>query len=211
MASFARGFLILGRRTPLRLHWTLPLGAFLLGGARVRPWFWLAYLIVMFVHEAGHAVLAWRFRKRVVALDIHGMGGDCHWRGHATPMERAGIAWGGVLAQALLLLGTAIVVATLGPPESDWSAELRAGFMEWNALILGLNLLPVRSLDGVEAWPLVPLVLRRIRAGRARRRRPALHDPAPIDLDAPRTPKEQAALADIESEIRDIVDRASKD
>src|SRR5690606_38943391 len=47
---------------PVRAHWTLPLGALLLSGGRMAPGLWLGVLLVIALHEAGHALLVHRYR-----------------------------------------------------------------------------------------------------------------------------------------------------
>jgi hypothetical protein len=71
------GYLTLGRwRTaPERVHWTLPVGALVFGQGRFVPGFWLGFLLLVLIHELGHAVLVRRYRHRVVSIDIHALGG----------------------------------------------------------------------------------------------------------------------------------------
>ena len=39
---------------------------------------------------------------QIVSIDVHGLGGVCRWYGVPSPRWRAIIAWGGVLAQAVV-------------------------------------------------------------------------------------------------------------
>ena len=57
--SFEQGHLVLGRLrgAPVRVHWSAPIGAFVLGRLRYVPWFWLAFLVLVMVHELGHALM----------------------------------------------------------------------------------------------------------------------------------------------------------
>ncbi|GMV14292.1 MAG: hypothetical protein AMXMBFR56_25160 [Polyangiaceae bacterium] len=157
------------RGIPIRLHWTVPLGALVFSGFRFAPGFWTGFLLLVLIHELGHAALVRAFRLRVEGIDITGFGGLCHWSGRATAAERGAIAWGGVLAQALLLGGTFAALALLGRPRTPFVAELVSVFTTTNLWLIGLNLLPVPPLDGYEAWKLVGTLAR---GGRLSRRKP---------------------------------------
>lgn len=151
---FDRGYWKVGslRGVPIRLHWTLPLGVLVFSGGTFAPAFWIAFTLLILIHEFGHAALVRRFRHRTIGVDVTGFGGLCRWSGHATPFERSAIAWGGVLAQGVLLLGTLIVVAVLGTPTSSYGSQVVHAFTRANLLLIGLNLLPFPPLDGSEAW-----------------------------------------------------------
>lgn len=167
-----RGYLTLVsiRGVPVRAHWTVPLGAFLLSGGRLAPGLWLGVFLVIALHEAGHALMVHRFRLVNLGVDLTGFGGRCRWAGHPSAVERAAIAWGGVLAQFALLV-PALLVAFLAPPfENAFAAQLLHAFTRTNAVLIVLNLLPIPPLDGAEAWPLFKH-LARDRARRARWKR----------------------------------------
>lgn len=157
------------RGIPIRLHWTVPIGALVFSGFRFAPGFWTGFFLLVLIHELGHAALVRAFRLRVEGIDITGFGGLCHWSGRATAAERGFIAWGGVLAQAILLAGTFAALALLGKPRQPFVAELVSVFTYTNLWLIALNLLPVPPLDGYEAWKLVGTLAR----GGWRRRRAA--------------------------------------
>src|SRR5215831_7628647 len=98
------GFLVVGRwrGTPIRLHWTLPLGALLFTGFQWSIAAWTGFILTILFHEFGHAYLCRRYGTRVIAIDLHGFGGLCAWQGEVTAMQRAKIAWGGVVAQKIV-------------------------------------------------------------------------------------------------------------
>lgn len=149
------GYLVVGhvRGVPIRVHWSMPLGALVLGG--MSPAFWLAFFVIVLLHEGGHALLVRHYRHRVVSVDVTGLGGLCRWQGRATARERAVIAWGGVAAQAALLLVTGALVLVFGYPASGPLHTLASAFIRTNAFIILLNLVPIPPLDGAEAWTLV--------------------------------------------------------
>ncbi|HVO30658.1 MAG TPA: M50 family metallopeptidase, partial [bacterium] len=145
---------------PLRIHWTAPLGALFFGHFRFVPGFWIGFLVLILFHEMGHAAFVLANGARATSVDVHGLGGLCWWNGRVTPMGRAAIAWGGVLAQALLgVLAWQYFRAV--PPDSAVTAQLAWVFSTTNLWMIGINLIPVRPLDGAEAWPIVPMLLSR--------------------------------------------------
>jgi stage IV sporulation protein FB len=189
------GYLTLGRwrGAPVRAHWTLPVGALVFGQGRFLPGFWLGFFLLVLIHELGHAILVRRYGQRVVSIDIHALGGVCRWSGetiesgtlggfpnapaivrgeqrspaHHAAIQRAGIAWGGVLAQAVALVGAHVALALGGPPESLFPAQLAAAFTTTNVWLIAINLIPVAPLDGAEAWKLPGLLAARRRHARS--------------------------------------------
>ena len=163
------GYLTLGRwrGAPVRLHWTLPIGALVFGQGRIVPGFWLGFFLLVFVHELGHAFLVRRYRHRVLSIDVHALGGACRWSGDPTAIDRARIAWGGVLAQAVAYGVARAGLALAGPPETLFAAQLLDAFTTTNLWLIAINLIPVPPLDGAEAWKLVGLRRRRRRGGSA--------------------------------------------
>ncbi len=149
-----RGYLTLFsmRGASLRLHWSLPLGMLVFGGLRVAPAFWFGFFLLVLIHELGHAFIVKAYGHRVLSVDVTGFGGLCRWSGSASVMERGLIAWGGVLAQAVLLAITFGVLLVVGAPKALWARELVSVFTYTNLWIIGLNLLPIPPLDGAEAW-----------------------------------------------------------
>jgi Zn-dependent protease len=148
------------RAVPIRLHWTLPLGALLFSGFSFAPGSWLGFFLLVLLHELGHAAIVRAFRLRVVGIDITGFGGLCHWSGVATPTQRGAIAWGGVLAQAALLVVTTIALVVGGSPTSRFAGEMASVFTFTNLWLIGINLLPIPPLDGHEAWAFARRILR---------------------------------------------------
>jgi len=232
---FDRGYLNLGRwrGAPIRVHWSMPLGAVLFSGMRLAPAFWVGFFLLVLAHEVGHAVLISRFGHRVRSIDVTGFGGLCRWSGIASDYQRAVIAWGGVLAQGLLLVATLSVLLMVGAPTHRVGAELALVFVRTNLIVIGLNLLPFPPLDGAHAWTLFshlwarwqgrqllqrlrrprhrPLATGRARAGRKRADR-ATTDPAagPPGKNGACHPESQAEIADFLRQIGEEAGRARK-
>lgn len=143
---------------PIRLHATLPLGMALVGGGGFLPGRWAGLVLLVLFHELGHAALMRLYAVRVTGILLHGAGGECSGRGAPTPLQRAQIAWGGVLAQCLVW---AIVALTAGKPRDPFIAEVIWVFTVANPALIVLNLLPVPPLDGALAWRLPILLSRR--------------------------------------------------
>src|SRR5260370_26163204 len=125
---------------PLRLHWSLLLGAVLFCAAQPRPALLAGYLAVLLVHLLGHAVAAGRTGVRGFAL--HGLGGELLLEGDVAPLRRSLIALPGPVAQLALL---AVALAVPASPDLDDALTPR------NPALLLLNLIPLPPLDGKEA------------------------------------------------------------
>lgn len=166
-----RGYWRIGaiRGVPIRVHWTMPVGALIFGGFRFAPVFWLGFFGLILIHELGHAALVRTFGHRVSSVDITGFGGLCRWSGLATPNQRSAIAWGGVAAQAVVLVLALAGLLLLGSPTSWMGAQIVSVLVWTNLWLMGLNLLPIPPLDGAEAWPGVVRALRRGPPGRGHR------------------------------------------
>jgi stage IV sporulation protein FB len=136
----------------LRLHWSVPVGALVFGSLRFEPILWLAFLAVILVHDLGHALLVRAVGFRITGVDVTGFGGQCRWRGKADALELAIIAWGGVLAQSVLLLATLLVRALAGRATGHAASLIEHAFIEINLWIMAINLLPFPPLDGARAW-----------------------------------------------------------
>ncbi|MCB9609349.1 MAG: hypothetical protein H6716_22340 [Polyangiaceae bacterium] len=139
---------------PVYVHFTLPLIACVAGGFAFRPYMWLGTLVVVVIHELGHIVLLRRYRLPVLALNLHGAGGEAHTSDWITPWQRCVVAWGGVLAQlsVFFVLGGLARLKLL--PHTVKEHDLYDALVGANLLIALVNLLPFPGLDGAEAWKL---------------------------------------------------------
>ncbi|MFT5354568.1 MAG: stage IV sporulation protein FB [Polyangiales bacterium] len=149
------------RGVPVRFHWTAPLGAFIFSGFRFVPGFWLGFLMLIVIHEMGHAFLVRQRRLRSLEIMVHGFGGYCrHEVGSA--YDGAIIAWGGVLAQLLVLGLPTVILIQLGLwPQTAFGAELASALTRTNLVLAALNLIPFGGLDGQKAWQLPKMWWRR--------------------------------------------------
>lgn len=120
-----------------------------------------AYLVLLLVHELGHAaVCRWR-RVKVHGIDLLLFHGRCV---HATPWHERDavlIAWGGVAAQMVVVVVCwgLIWLLRLAPLRTQmWAIPLTDYFIGINLFTAFFNLLPIEPLDGVRAWRAVPLI-----------------------------------------------------
>ncbi len=148
------------RGVPIRVHWSLPLVALLMGGLRFAPGAWIAWILVVMLHEMGHAFWALRYEMDVQEILLHGLGGHCSYIGSSSPRQRAVVAWGGVMAQAILF-AIMLPVSILLPARSEFVGDLYEVLIARNLYVALFNLVPIAPLDGAEAWKLVPMIFRR--------------------------------------------------
>jgi Zn-dependent protease len=130
---------------PLRLHWSLLLGLALFCAPHPRPLLAVGYVAVLLAHVLGHTLAVVGTPLRVEGVVLHALGGELLGTGEVSPVRRSLIACCGVAAQAALL-----VLALPGGLPGD----LTEAFVRRNGVMLLLNLIPVKPLDGALAWKL---------------------------------------------------------
>jgi len=198
---FTAGYLRLGRwgAAPLRWHWSLLLGAAFAGQWEVRPLSWLLFLGIVLAHEAGHHVALVKNGLRVIGVDMQGLGGEVRWDGAASPNVQVQLAWSGVLAQLGVMLAAKLVLMIAGGPSEWWLAELEYVSITFNAILIGVNLLPLPTFDGEVAWKVLSLL-----RGRAipERRTIVLHV-VPNELTAPVVDVDRVR-AEVEAELAEL-------
>lgn len=154
------------KQVTVHLHWSLLIWL---------PWYYfqmrgvvsmiecvLATVLILVAHEAGHGLMArWRGLS-VYALRVYFLLGRCEHAPPRSERDEIHIAWGGVLAQAVLLVSAVLLQAILQVMAPDAALALAPAFttLVWtNALWIAFSLLPVPALDGHTAWRIVPLWL----------------------------------------------------
>lgn len=107
----------------------------------------LAFAALILWHEMGHAIMAKLCATEVYSINLHWFGGSCQ-HGRAKTRERdVLIASGGILAQAILMVG-AILTAMFLPVITPVIAIILHTFIKTNLVIMVVNLLPIPSFDG---------------------------------------------------------------
>ena len=81
------GYFRIGRfgGAPVRIHWSAPIGAFAFCGFGFFPGAWAAFLLLILIHELGHAIMVRSFGLHVVSVDVHGLGGYFSQNGGLRP------------------------------------------------------------------------------------------------------------------------------
>jgi Zn-dependent protease len=145
------------------MHWTTPLGAFIFTRLEFVPVIWFGFALIVLVHEFGHALMVRRCGATVLSIDMDGLGGSCSWEGEVSPLQRALIAWGGVLAQLVLFAGVRAADTLTGWPAAPGGVQLFSMLTTTNLRIAAFNLIPFPPFDGWQAWRLIPLAYMRLR------------------------------------------------
>lgn len=182
MARLHDGFLTLGhvRGVAVRIHWSTPLGAALLGGFAYRPGAWALFGALVLLHELAHAAAARAFRLEVYSADLMPFGGQCVFEEARTRAQDAAIAAAGPALHVALCAGTLLALAAAGDALPSRARVLLDTVAMANFGLAALNLLPIPPLDGARAWRLVGIGLglawdrvarAGARAGRASERR----------------------------------------
>jgi Zn-dependent protease len=157
------------RGVPVVLSWTVLLGL---------PWFlyltksfygmaisFVAFFLLLLVHELGHAAMAkWR-KVPVLEIELYILHGLCRYEQPDREVDDIWIAWGGVAAQGVLLLVAfgvnhlLLEYAFIYYLQIWWVAEI---FISTNLILIVMNLIPVPPLDGAKAWRVVPRLWARV-------------------------------------------------
>lgn len=158
------------------VHWSvLLIGALVLMSALRRPFVTLvallAYISVLLIHELGHAIAARRKGCAVWSIELYPLHGLTRYETPRSPMDASIIAWGGVAAQAVVALPLIAWVIAFGYTRLEAFNAVLALLGFFSAAVVLLNLLPIPHLDGPKAWPLVPMLLNRVRDRRSRRKK----------------------------------------
>jgi Zn-dependent protease len=160
------------KNIPFYMHWSVFLWL---------PYYWSSYhdlawaelslvgfLVLLVVHEAGHAIAAMSRSLRVHAIELHAFRGLCWHEPAYREEDDVLVAWGGVLGQCCLLvlaLAVQYALAESAPGMLYALAPLFHVFIKANLVIAAINLLPVEPLDGYRAWRVIPLLQRRFFSG----------------------------------------------
>jgi Zn-dependent protease len=145
------------------IHWSFILGMLVLGFIfSPDPAYTLlvsgSIFALFFIHESGHAFAAKKLGyppSYILFQDIRGFCVYEYLPNSELDKDKSIIAWGGVLAQ--LALAIPIVTISNFYPQNTPSflSPVINIFGYFSLLIIVFNLLPVKGLDGSEAWKLI--------------------------------------------------------
>jgi len=157
-------------------HWSVLLvGTLILFGALERPAetfaAWTAYFSVILIHECGHMIAAQRKGYEVLAIELYPIHGFARFQEPRSRYDHAVIAWGGVVAQAVVAVPLVTWVAIFGFTRFD-AVNVAIGILGYYSLVLAaFNLIPAPPLDGAKAWYLIPELVKRARTRRTKPKR----------------------------------------
>lgn len=142
---------------PLRWHWSVLVGLALAGDFGFSPLSWLFYLGIVQFHLMSHGLAVRRGGMRPIGIDIQGLGGKVRWRGHVAVEPQVRAAWAGVVGQLVPMVLAKVILLAHGGPTASWLAELERVCIHMNAVMIGINLLPLPTFDGEVAWKVLKL------------------------------------------------------
>lgn len=126
--------------------------SFFLSGFKFNIISWLCFLFIIIVHEIGHAAIILKFRLTVEEIVLHGFGGYCRWYGDVSEIQRAVIAWGGIIGQIIIIIFAKLSIVILLPPVNAITTEVYRILIGANIFIIFINLIPLHPLDGAHAF-----------------------------------------------------------
>jgi Zn-dependent protease len=162
------------RRVKVFAHWSvLLIGAIVLAGALEEPLLacsvLVAYYGVILIHECGHMIAAQRKGCAVWSIELYPIWGITRFSQPYSQYHQCVIAWGGVVAQAIVAVPLLAWVETFGYTRFQAVNAIRAILGFFSLSVAVFNLIPIRPLDGSIAWRLLPALIRRPRTKAAKR------------------------------------------
>ena len=156
------------RGVDVYVHWTVFLIALLmLLNAGRKPLMTLAgivsFLGLLLLHESGHMIAAQRLRTHVREIRLYPIFGLCCFDPPWSRFDHCVIAWGGVLAQAVVALPLVLWTAFFGYSRFESINAVLAILGGYSVVVAAFNLLPIGRLDGATAWYIVPELFRRLK------------------------------------------------
>lgn len=115
-------------------------------------------------------VAAQRKGCAVWSIELYPIWGITRFNEPYSRYDHSVIAWGGVIAQAIVAVPLVVLTETFGYTRFQSLNTILAMFGFFSLFVAAFNLIPAPPLDGAIAWGLVPALARR--AIRARAPRP---------------------------------------
>ena len=120
-----------------------------------------AYYGVILLHECGHMIAAQRKGCAVWSIELYPIWGITRFGEPYSRYDHCIIAWGGVVAQALVAVPLLVWVEVFGYARFQAVNAILAIFGFFSLSTIVFNLLPIRPLDGAIAWGLLPVFFKR--------------------------------------------------
>lgn len=151
------------------IHWTIFLIAgFMIYATYRKPWVTIAggmaWLALILLHECGHMIAAHRMRSKVLSIELYPIHGLCRFELPWSKFNHCVIAWGGVLAQAVVAIPILLWLEVFGYTRFPVINAVIAILGPYSLAVALFNLIPVGRLDGVMAWKIIPEFIRRVKA-----------------------------------------------
>jgi membrane-associated protease RseP (regulator of RpoE activity) len=155
------------KRVKVFVHWSvLLIGALILLGAFEEPLLAFtvlgAYYGVILLHECGHMLAARRKGCAVWSIELYPLWGITRFGEPYSRYDLCIIAWGGVVAQALIAVPLIVWTELFGYTRFQAINAILAIFGFFSLSTVVFNLLPIRPLDGAIAWGLLPALFKRL-------------------------------------------------
>jgi membrane-associated protease RseP (regulator of RpoE activity) len=132
------------------------------------PWVTLAggisWLALILLHECGHMVAAHRMRSKVLNIELYPIHGLCRFEQPWSRFNHCVIAWGGVIAQAVVAIPVLLWLEVFGYTRFPAVNAVLGILGPYSLAITLFNLIPAGRLDGVMAWKIIPEFVHRVKA-----------------------------------------------
>lgn len=123
----------------------------------------VCYLGVLLVHETGHLVAAQRLGSHVDEIHLYPLHGKCFFQTPWSRFDHYVIAWGGVIAQAVIAIPLVLRLVFFGYTRFEALNAVLAILGGFSLCVAVFNLMPAGRLDGSIAWKIIPEYLQRRR------------------------------------------------
>jgi Zn-dependent protease len=185
---------------PVSMHWTVLLWL---------PWLFLfmrdlvaaliaipAVFFLLISHELGHVFAARRRKVYVQRIDLMGLHGETVRAEARNERDEVFVAWGGVLAQLLILAIALVIRFAVDLPPWSWfiAGPLLSVLIDWNIFFIIVALLPIGPMDGHMAWKVFKLKPRKASP------KPKV-TPPPAEPTPEWTPEEEQAMKERSEKI----------
>jgi Zn-dependent protease len=158
-ATGVRAVAVPGLGVPVYIHWSvligLPVSIVASHGIVGGVLGFASLLVLLLVHEAGHAFVARRLGLTVWEVRTYFLFGRCYTEQTGCERDEVLVAWGGILGQLVLFLpfaGIAYLAYSLRTTIPSVMNPVFIVFNGVNVAIAAVNLLPIPFLDGYMAW-----------------------------------------------------------
>ena len=153
---------------PIYVHWSvLLISVLILANVIHQPVTSLvglvAYLSVLLIHEVGHLVAAQKMHSEVISIKLYPIFGITRFKMPWSRFDHCVIAWGGVIAQALIAIPAAGWIMFFGYSRFEAINAMLVLLGFFSLGVAAFNLLPIPPLDGATAWAIIPEWIRRRR------------------------------------------------